>query len=36
MSQVASKINWVSSLEEGLERARDQNRLVFVDFFNPG
>jgi uncharacterized protein YyaL (SSP411 family) len=30
------QVNWVQSLEEGLSKARAEDKLVFVDFFNPG
>ena len=30
------KVNWLQSLEEGLSKARAENKLVFVDFFSPG
>lgn len=30
-----STINWVESFEQGLKQAQDQNKLVFLDFFNP-
>ena len=29
------KIEWITSFEEGLSRAKAANRLVFLDFFNP-
>ncbi len=28
-------INWITSFEDGLEKAKTEDRLVFVDFFNP-
>ena len=31
-----AEITWIESFEEGLARARKENRLVFADFFNPG
>lgn len=29
-------INWITSFEDGLARAKTANRLVLADFFNPG
>ncbi len=29
------KIAWIESFEEGLQRARAENKLIFADFFNP-
>jgi hypothetical protein len=29
-------INWLTSLNEGLSAAKAKNKLVFLDFFNPG
>lgn len=31
-----AQIAWIESFEEGLAKARAENRLVFADFFNPG
>jgi hypothetical protein len=31
-----AEISWITSFEEGLARARAENKLAFVDFFNPG
>jgi hypothetical protein len=31
-----AEINWITSFEEGLVRAKAENRLALVDFFNPG
>jgi len=31
-----AQIAWIESFEEGLAKARNENRLVFADFFNPG
>jgi hypothetical protein len=31
-----SQIAWIESFEEGLSKARTENKLVFADFFNPG
>jgi hypothetical protein len=30
-----SKIAWITSLNEGLKKAEVENKLVFLDFFNP-
>jgi len=30
-----SQINWINDFNEGLSLARQQNKLAFVDFFNP-
>jgi len=30
------QINWITSFEEGLAKAKAANKLVFADFFNPG
>jgi len=32
---VMSKIAWITSLNEGLKKAEVENKLVFLDFFNP-
>jgi hypothetical protein len=29
------QIAWITSFEEGLARAKAENTLVFLDFFNP-
>lgn len=29
------QINWITSFEAGLQQAAQQNKLAFVDFFNP-
>jgi hypothetical protein len=29
------QIEWITSLDEGLARAKAENKLVFLDFFNP-
>lgn len=31
-----AQINWITSFEKGLAKARADNKLAFVDFFNPG
>ena len=31
-----SLVNWITSFAEGLARAGSENKLAFVDFFNPG
>ncbi len=28
-------INWITSFKEGLEKSKKEDKLVFVDFFNP-
>ncbi len=28
-------INWMTSFEEGLRKARAEEKLLMVDFFNP-
>jgi hypothetical protein len=30
------RIEWLHSLEEGLERAKSSAKPVLLDFFNPG
>jgi len=30
-----SQIGWITSFDEGLAKARAENKLVFLDFFNP-
>jgi hypothetical protein len=30
-----SQIEWITSYSDGLATAKEQNRLVFLDFFNP-
>jgi hypothetical protein len=32
---VMEGIGWITSFEEGLVRAKAENKLVFLDFFNP-
>jgi len=34
--QTAQKIAWESNLDSAIERAKDEQRWVFVDIFNPG
>ncbi|EHP89025.1 hypothetical protein GeomeDRAFT_0457 [Geobacter metallireducens RCH3] len=31
-----AQIEWITSLAEGLSMAGRENRLVLLDFFNPG
>ena len=31
-----AQIEWLTSFNEGLKRAKSEKRLVFLDFFNPG
>lgn len=28
-------VQWITSLEDGLEKAKKEDKLVFLDFFNP-
>jgi uncharacterized protein YyaL (SSP411 family) len=28
-------INWITSFEKALEKAKKEDKLVFLDFFNP-
>ena len=30
-----STIQWLSDLDQAFERARDENKLVFLDFYSP-
>ena len=32
---IMENIGWITSFEEGLYRAKAENKLVFLDFFNP-
>ena len=29
------EVNWLSNYNEAIERARQENKMVFLDFFNP-
>lgn len=31
-----AQIDWITSFAEGLAQAKAENRLAFLDFFNPG
>ena len=31
-----TKINWINDYEEGLERAREEKKPLFLDFFKDG
>ncbi|BEH09496.1 hypothetical protein GSUET_11080 [Geobacter sulfurreducens subsp. ethanolicus] len=31
-----AEIKWITSFKDGLARARSENKLALVDFFNPG
>ncbi len=33
---MSNNIKWESSLEKALERSRSEEKLVLLDFFNPG
>jgi hypothetical protein len=33
--EVTSMINWEESLDLSIKRARDENKLILMDFFNP-
>jgi hypothetical protein len=30
-----ARINWITNFEEGLAKAKAEDKLVFTDFFNP-
>lgn len=30
------RVQWLQSLEEGLERSKETGKVVLLDFFNPG
>ncbi len=30
-----AKVQWIESYQDGLAKARAENRLIFADFFNP-
>ncbi len=30
-----SPIGWITSFDQGLAKAKTENKLVFLDFFNP-
>ncbi len=30
------KINWETELQDALEKAKEEDRAVLLDFFNPG
>ena len=32
---IMSAIQWIESFEQGLKQAQEQNKLIFLDFFNP-
>jgi hypothetical protein len=32
----ASKINWLSSIDQAVEQAKAQDKPILIDFFNPG
>lgn len=36
MEKLEAKVKWTDSLERALERARDGNRPVLLDFFKEG
>ena len=31
-----AEITWITTFDDGLSRANAENKLVLVDFFNPG
>lgn len=33
---IMAEINWITSFDAGLARAKAENRLALADFFNPG
>lgn len=33
--ETMSAIKWIESFEQGLKQAQEQNKLIFLDFFNP-
>ncbi len=33
---MAKKIVWLNSLDEGLKLAKEKDKALFLDFFNPG
>lgn len=32
---MAEKINWLTSMDEAITRAKNEDKLIFLDFFNP-
>ncbi|OPY17330.1 MAG: hypothetical protein A4E74_01347 [Syntrophus sp. PtaB.Bin075] len=28
-------INWISSFDEGVQKANEEDKLILLDFFNP-
>ena len=32
----ASKINWLSSIDQAVEQAKAKDKPILIDFFNPG
>ena len=33
---MATTISWETTMERALERAKAENKPIFLDFFNPG
>lgn len=33
---MAEKIMWLTEMDSALERAKSENKIVLLDFFNPG
>lgn len=33
---MAKQIEWIRDLKSGLEKARQEKKVVLLDFFNPG
>lgn len=33
--EMSKQIQWVKDFNEALSRAKSENKLVFVDFYNP-
>lgn len=36
METKSKNVEWLTSLEEGLARAKETGRVLLLDFFNPG
>ena len=35
-TEAIMEVKWETNLEEGLRRAEDEGKFVFLDFYNPG